>query len=375
MSRTPAPKNGTEKLSQRGKIKSEFPKHTLEQTLRVPQAIEDANGGKPMPPLDVAQAIGVSPGSSDFRVLLSSSFKYGLTDGSYKSDRISLVALGTAIVAPSSPEESQKAKSKAGLSPTVFRQIFDYYKGKKLPEQKFFENSVVREFGVPKEHATTCVKVFLQNVQYLGMIRTLTSGQWLSADATLPDLKAETGAEEDTDGAARDDEDEEDVAKRVAGIEERIQEEVSKAVTENRKVFITHGKNREIVGQIKELLTYGKFEPVVSVERDTTSIPVPEKVFDDMRECSAGIIHVMSEGVLKDAEGKEVPRINENVLIEIGAAIALYRKKFILLVQRGVKLPSNLQGLYRCEYEGDKLDYEATMKLLKTFNQFREKEA
>jgi predicted nucleotide-binding protein len=142
------------------------------------------------------------------------------------------------------------------------------------------------------------------------------------------------------------------------------------AVIENRNVFITHGKNREIVAQLKELLTYGKFTPVVSVERDTTSIPVPEKVFDDMRACAAGIIHVMSEGHFVDSAGKEVPRINENVLIEIGAAIALYRKKFILLVQKGVPLPSNLQGLYRCEYEGDRLDYAATMKLLKTFNQF-----
>jgi hypothetical protein len=38
--------------------------------------------------------------------------------------------------------------------------------------------------------------------------------------------------------------------------------------------------------------------------------------------------------------------------------------------QQGVELHSNLQGLYRCEYSGDKLDYEATMKLLKTFNPF-----
>ena len=63
-------------------------------------------------------------------------------------------------------------------------------------------------------------------------------------------------------------------------------------------------------------------------------------------------------------------RLNENVLIEISAAIALYRKRFVLLVEKGVKLPSNLQGLYRCEYEGDQLDYAATMKLLKTFNEF-----
>jgi predicted nucleotide-binding protein len=51
--------------------------------------------------------------------------------------------------------------------------------------------------------------------------------------------------------------------------------------------------------------------------------------------------------------------------------MALYGKKVILLVERGVVLPSNLQGLYRCDFEGERLEYEATMKLLKTFSQFR----
>ena len=58
-------------------------------------------------------------------------------------------------------------------------------------------------------------------------------------------------------------------------------------------------------------------------------------------------------------------------LIEIGAAMAVYGKKIILLVEKGVSLPSNLQGLYRCEFEGDKLEYDSPMKLLKTFSQFR----
>ena len=47
------------------------------------------------------------------------------------------------------------------------------------------------------------------------------------------------------------------------------------------------------------------------------------------------------------------------------------RTVVILLVERGVTLPSNLQGLYRCDFEGDRLEYESTMKLLKTFSQFR----
>ena len=139
----------------------------------------------------------------------------------------------------------------------------------------------------------------------------------------------------------------------------------------NNRVFISHGKQKAIVTQLKELLSFGNFEPFVSVERESTAVPVPEKVFEDMRSCGAGVIHVGPEGKYLDADGVEHTKINDNVLIEIGAAIALYGKKVILLVERGVTLPSNLQGLYRCEFVGDKLDYDATMKLLKTFSQFR----
>src|SRR5262249_6634946 len=137
------------------------------------------------------------------------------------------------------------------------------------------------------------------------------------------------------------------------------------------RVFISHGKQRAIVTQIRELLSFGNFEPVVSVDREVTAIPVPEKVFEDMRSCGAGVIHVGAEGKYLDKDGNELSKLNDNVLIEIGAAMALYGKKVILLVERGVVLPSNLQGLYRCEFEGDKLDYDSTMKLLKTFSQFR----
>jgi predicted nucleotide-binding protein len=140
------------------------------------------------------------------------------------------------------------------------------------------------------------------------------------------------------------------------------------------RVFITHGQNKKIVEQLKELVTFGKLTPVIAEEHETLSKPIPDKVMDDMRSCDAAIIHVASEQVLLDEEGKPHHKINENVLIEIGAAMALYkhngRYNFILLVERGVQLPSNLQGLYECRYEGDKLDMEATMKLLRAFNEF-----
>ena len=136
------------------------------------------------------------------------------------------------------------------------------------------------------------------------------------------------------------------------------------------RVFITHGENLKILDQVKEIVAYGKYQPVVAVEHETPAKPVPQKVISEMKSCKAAVIHVGAERVLLDEEGDEVVQINENVLIEIGAAMALYGSKFVLLVEDGVSLPSNLQGLYECRYEGDELNMPATMKLLRAFSEF-----
>jgi predicted nucleotide-binding protein len=99
--------------------------------------------------------------------------------------------------------------------------------------------------------------------------------------------------------------------------------------------------------------------------------PVPHKVLDEMRACDAAVIHVRIEQKVTDSAGNEVELVNQNVLIEIGAAMALYGHKFILLVEEGVVLPSNLQGLYECRYSGSELSMTAAMKLLKAFNDFK----
>ena len=57
----------------------------------------------------------------------------------------------------------------------------------------------------------------------------------------------------------------------------------------------------------RELLAFGNFEPVVSVERESTAILVPEKVFEDMRSCGAGIMHVGGEGNTSIKQGAGTP--------------------------------------------------------------------
>ena len=96
---------------------------------------------------------------------------------------------------------------------------------------------------------------------------------------------------------------------------------------------------------------------------------------DDMRSCSAAVIHVGAEAELKDKDGRGHRQINPNVLIEIGAAMMQCRDRFILVVENGLELPSNLQGLHQCRYSGEGLDWDAGMKILEAMRGLKEKEA
>jgi predicted nucleotide-binding protein len=135
------------------------------------------------------------------------------------------------------------------------------------------------------------------------------------------------------------------------------------------KVFISHSKNKTILNQIKEILSFGQFDYVIAEEVETTSIPIPDKVFGLMRQCNSGMISISADDKEKTEDGSY--RVNSNVLIEIGGAFLAYNKRVILLADKRVTLPSNLQGLYRVEYEGEEISFSAAMKLQKVLAEFR----
>ncbi len=134
------------------------------------------------------------------------------------------------------------------------------------------------------------------------------------------------------------------------------------------RVFITHGKNLELVEQVETMLQISEIDYEIAIKEESTAIPVPEKVFGAMRRCTAGIIIVSKEQAQGDSS---VVQINPNVLIEIGAAFVLYDRRVVLMWEKGMAVPSNLQGLYRCEFEGKELGWAAGMKLMKAIKEFR----
>ena len=60
---------------------SDVPMTTLDDALRVPQAILDHYGGKSSTPLHVAKALSVDPGGSQFKLITGAAIAFGLIDG------------------------------------------------------------------------------------------------------------------------------------------------------------------------------------------------------------------------------------------------------------------------------------------------------
>lgn len=137
------------------------------------------------------------------------------------------------------------------------------------------------------------------------------------------------------------------------------------------KVFITHGKNMELVDQVKTMLDLAEIPFEVAVDEETSAIPVPEKVLGAMRRCTAGVMIVSVD----PATDGNVSKINDNVLIEVGAAFVLYDRRVVLVWDRRIPVPSNLQGLYRCEFEGEEMSWASGMKLMKALRGFKSSEA
>jgi hypothetical protein len=310
----------------------------------------------------------MSPVAGPFKMLTGASAAYGLTEGAAQASVISLTPLGRRIVAPTVEGDDEVAKREAFLKPVIIGKFLRHYDGSSLPSAVVAKNVLV-EMGVPEASSEMAYRLILEGADSLGLLADINGKKYVQLDGVAPPRErqaspATKGGSEAEDEMAGDGHD-------PIVQDPPLETPLRQQPVDSDRVFITHGSNRDIVNQLKEILTFGKFNPIVSVDKESVSKPVPDKVMDDMRGCYAAVIHVGAEMRLMDPEGNEHNIINSNVLIEIGAAMALYARRFVLLVERGVTLPSNLQGLYEVRYEGDKLDYEATMKLLKAFNEFR----
>ncbi len=308
---------------------------------------------------------------------------FGLIDGGAQAAAIGVTDLARRILRPKEEHADITAKREAVLTPRVFGEFLRNYDTHPFPRQDIALN-VLEGMGVPRAKAAEVLERIEASAQSVGFLEEIKGKRYVSlqgavtAPAAGDEHQATDTVQQQTDPSSKPARDA--TVPATVAVRKPSSEAVPNTTTlaaaivddqRRRRVFITHGKNRELVDPIRKLLEYGELEPVVSVDRQSVSKPVPEKVMDDMRSCGAAIIHVDADRTIIDQESNEHVLLNPNVLIEIGAAMAFYGRRFILLVRDGVKLPSNLQGLYEVRYSGEILDATATIKLLEAIKDIK----
>ncbi|MGH8127935.1 MAG: TIR domain-containing protein [Gammaproteobacteria bacterium] len=354
---------------------ADVPSASLDEALRIPQAIVDHYAGKATSPLHVAKALNIDPKGSQIRVLSGAGIAFGLIEGGAQAAAISITDLARKILRPTTEGADREAKREAVLKPRVFGEFLRQYDKNAFPREDIAHN-VLEEMGVPRKKVAEVLARILESAESVGFTEEIKGKTYISLEgaAAKPDSLARIEEATADEPNSMKEPERDEVPGKPPATPPATRSRMASAIIDDerrRRVFITHGKNRDLVEPIRKLLEYGELEPVVSVERQSVSKPVPEKVMGDMRGCGAAIIHVDADRTIADQDGNDHVLLNPNVLIEIGAAMAFYGRRFILLVREGVKLPSNLQGLYEVRYQDKTLDAAATIRLLEAIRDIK----
>jgi predicted nucleotide-binding protein len=362
------PETSNQATTKRVKVsQTEFPNSTLQQAMRIAQAIWDGFAGKGAAPHQIAVAIGMSPTSGTWRNLCGSSIAYGLTEGGCNAAQIGLADLGRRIVAPTHEGEDAKARVEASLKPRVLSEFFRKYNKAKFPKDDIAKNVLV-SYGLPKERADAAFLILKENAEYTGVVLQTKSGPFVAIDN--PSHSASPGPCDQEEPAPEGDGDVVVLSTKSSQAAHSSAAPPTKLsqIERPKQLFVAHGKNRKPLEELKKILSEFKIPFKIAVDEANAGRPISAKVAELMNECSAGVfIFTRDEQFFrksKDGEHEEVWRPSENVVYELGAASILWERKIIILREDGVNFPSDFGDLGWITFKDGQISTKA-LELLK----------
>lgn len=326
-----------------------FPQHSLEEALKVARVIQDKNAGKPWKPIFIAEALGISPTSTKFRDITSSAYRYGLTDGTWNAQQISLTTLGVSIVKPIDPTKEIKAKQQSVLNVPLFKEVYEHYTSGKFPsaDDKYFKNMLEQQFKVPHDYIDECVQILLENGKFASIIRDIKGSPFVVFAETPPETPPEAPKGEE-----------------IPPTPPEIP--ITPTPPSVNQIFIAHGKNTIPLEQVKKILTEFKIPFKVAVDEPNIGRPIPKKVAELMKSCTSAIVILTTDEEYTDKDGNKFYRPSDNAVYELGAASILYDNRIVILKEKGVCLASDFSDLGYIEFEKDELEAK-TMNIMKEF--------
>lgn len=301
----------------------------------------------------IAEVIGRKPDSSEFRVLLSSSFRYGLTKGSYVSDVIELTPLGSSIVKPIDPRQKVLDLQDAAQRPEVFKRVYEHYRDGKFPiADEFFKNKLQVEFCVPREFIDECIQLLSDNGRFVGIIRDVAGAPRVVFESAPPvPTSTETPSSETP------------VSEVPPTSQPTKQPELL-----GKPIFIGHGKNHAPLEQLKKILDKFKVPYLVAEEEPHLGRPISAKVKATMQRCSSAIFIFTPDEEILDSFGNKICRPSDNVVYELGAATYLYENRIVILKEKSVTLASDFSDFGYIPFEDGNVEAKATELIMELVN-------
>ncbi len=152
--------------------KSLYPQYSIDEALILAKTIVKHNSGRPMRRLTLFSTISRSPESGPSRALVTASSSYGLTEGGYAAETITLRERGQKIV----EQDDKKEMLNAVLDIEVFKAFFDHYKNSTVPSQAAAID-YLKSQGISEEGAPNCLNILLSNGRKVALIQELSGSE------------------------------------------------------------------------------------------------------------------------------------------------------------------------------------------------------
>jgi hypothetical protein len=164
--------------------KVKYPKDSILECLRIPQAIIDQNAGEACTDREGAGYAKIG-WTGEVSVKISSALKYGLLERP-SPGQIKPTDLTRKIVRPQDPADKLGALRQAVMNAPVISEVYTKYRSENLPDSEFLVNTLVDSFNVPRDQVDEFIKVFTTTLKEAELLEELSNGKFRVLDVSTP---------------------------------------------------------------------------------------------------------------------------------------------------------------------------------------------
>ena len=151
-------------MSANPKSPSNYPRHSLDRCLRIPEAILGQNAGKPCTIPEAGKYLGITNVKGPFTVEINSAIKFCLLS---KTDdgNVELTTTARKILRPQSSEQAIEGMREAILCAPGISDVYTQYRGENLPDDQFFDNALIEKFKIPEAKIVEFKEIFIASLR------------------------------------------------------------------------------------------------------------------------------------------------------------------------------------------------------------------